>query len=532
MSYNSCIIHAPKTRVVILREEFISFCNGNECAAIIISYFEYYHNQLIAQQEKRKELAIEQNINYETKESELYQQHSHSSIVKGILNQYQRPSVAEALDLLQKLSVISIIEWPENTKNINAKPRRYLFVPEIINQYITDTFITKKTVVTNITTPVVTNITTYNKESLKKEAFITKDVIKVDASRPQLIKRTKVVSQDETRTNLVTRIKPIYPSEDVKTLYQFWNNLSYPIPNHKENPETKHFQDACKRLSSHLKKYSIDQIKQTMIDYRTLLITDNTVIKLSCPGIIVSLADFFLFNIYTDKALVKIPQLEGVDCWFDECIKGWDYLLNKYSVCIKDDNPEVTKELAKHYREKINNNPPKPEEINIFIRATAKLIAYHNNIKGKLNFNSCPLEKESPKLFAHHMIDAIVSNTQNLTIVKVQWLVTDTHFNDRMTNYFKKIGMLDRDYQASNLDTLTEDMKKQQHEEYEEVRAWMKIEGEKINKSYAEKQILESEYNKQHDILMTEGKRRFAEIKLKYEGKITEKPRQNQFNDD
>lgn len=48
----SCISHPEKQALILAREWQIKFCDGDLCAAALMSYFEYWHNIQLAMQEK------------------------------------------------------------------------------------------------------------------------------------------------------------------------------------------------------------------------------------------------------------------------------------------------------------------------------------------------------------------------------------------------------------------------------------------------------------------------------------------------
>jgi hypothetical protein len=318
---------------------------------------------------------------------------------------------------------------------------------------------------------------------VKRESPLTS---KCDA----LVLRRRVPFKEEIKPTLVRRVKSIYPSKQVEILFNYWNSLGNPIKKHQENPETKVFKTSIKLLVKYSNKYDIEEIKKAMYHYHRLINYPNTLLNFKAPGHLVGLPDFFEFSQHINERIVvanagRKPEddiLHDVDSWFIECCNDWEYLTGKFDKqpkCAFDAYPEVTKELAKQYRERINNCQFTPQEHNMLIKASSKMVNYFNNIKDKLNFSSCPLERDNPKLFTRHMIDSLLANVTDMSIVKVSWLITENHFLSRMPIQLKKIGMLGA-HHSSSADLMSEDMKVQRKKEFDNLRFWNRAEAKKI----------------------------------------------------
>src|SRR5688572_27879403 len=48
----SCIEHPAKQSLVIIRQDYIAICNGDDCAAAILNYFEHWTNSKLDEQEQ------------------------------------------------------------------------------------------------------------------------------------------------------------------------------------------------------------------------------------------------------------------------------------------------------------------------------------------------------------------------------------------------------------------------------------------------------------------------------------------------
>ena len=50
----SCINHIPRIKMAILREDFLQICQNHKGAALLLNFFEYWHNIKINQSQKAK----------------------------------------------------------------------------------------------------------------------------------------------------------------------------------------------------------------------------------------------------------------------------------------------------------------------------------------------------------------------------------------------------------------------------------------------------------------------------------------------
>ena len=134
---SSCIAHPPNETLFIVREWQMAFCEGNECAAKLMSFFEYWHNIKLDMREKNKQAndTAEKHGDKRTQDEELVQFHTCEQLRNGMLNTYQEGAITKALNYLQEKGVISIFKNP-NPRYHFDKTRHFIFNPDVANSFL------------------------------------------------------------------------------------------------------------------------------------------------------------------------------------------------------------------------------------------------------------------------------------------------------------------------------------------------------------------------------------------------------------
>ena len=133
----SCIQHPIKEPLIIVRRWQRFFCQGNNCAAALLSFYEYWHNIKLAMQQKNQ-LAndiAEKHGDGRVQDETLLQHHTCDELMEGIQEIYGRSAISEANKLLESLGAITIHKNP-NPKYAFDKTRFYLFHPDVCNEWI------------------------------------------------------------------------------------------------------------------------------------------------------------------------------------------------------------------------------------------------------------------------------------------------------------------------------------------------------------------------------------------------------------
>ena len=130
----SCITPPPDAHFVIIRQSYVDLCDGNHCAAGLLSFFEWWHNLRLAQSAKsRQQNEIAQMHGDEgTQDASLYQFHTELDLAKSLLGMYGETSIRKAVSLLVAKDFISLHKNP-NPRYHFDKTRYFLFHSHSVN---------------------------------------------------------------------------------------------------------------------------------------------------------------------------------------------------------------------------------------------------------------------------------------------------------------------------------------------------------------------------------------------------------------
>lgn len=133
---SSCISHPEREKLVIIRQWQIEFCEGNSCAAALMSFFEYWHNVKLDQSEKNTQFnnVAELHGDKRSQDEGLWQFHNEKQLEEGILI-YKRDTINKAIDLLVSKQVLLVSRNPNPHYKFD-KTRWFLFRPEIIKNWM------------------------------------------------------------------------------------------------------------------------------------------------------------------------------------------------------------------------------------------------------------------------------------------------------------------------------------------------------------------------------------------------------------
>lgn len=134
---SSCIKHPAKEPLIIVREWQVEACDGNRCAAILLSFFEYWHDiklQMASKSARQNDIAIAHGDS-PTQDETLLQFHNEQELEAGILGFYGTSSIRKAISLLKEKDFISVHANPNNRYKFD-QTRYFLFHDEQINQWL------------------------------------------------------------------------------------------------------------------------------------------------------------------------------------------------------------------------------------------------------------------------------------------------------------------------------------------------------------------------------------------------------------
>lgn len=129
---SSCISHPPRECLVIIRKWQVEICEGNRCAAALISYFEYWHNWKLNsdyQNAKLNDLS-ERAQEGRVLSEDVYQFHTLQEIIEGTLGLFGRNSIIDAIKLLEAKTIVTTHHNP-NPKYAFDKTKHYRFYPKV-----------------------------------------------------------------------------------------------------------------------------------------------------------------------------------------------------------------------------------------------------------------------------------------------------------------------------------------------------------------------------------------------------------------
>lgn len=126
----TCIPHPASEPLIIVRKWQIEFCDGDVCAAALMSFFEYWHNHRLEASAKARAAndVAEMHGDARTQDQSLWQFHTEEQLEQGILI-YKRSSISKSLKLLVSKGVITISRNP-NPRYRFDNTRFFLFHPE------------------------------------------------------------------------------------------------------------------------------------------------------------------------------------------------------------------------------------------------------------------------------------------------------------------------------------------------------------------------------------------------------------------
>jgi hypothetical protein len=134
---STCIQHPTREPLLIIRQWQLTFCEGNHCAAALLSLFEYWHNLRLdlSQRAGQANEAARQHGQPATQEESLLQFHSDEQLQAGLLDLYGTKKIRESRHLLVEKGVIT--EHPNpNPRYAFDKTLYFQFHPEVINAWL------------------------------------------------------------------------------------------------------------------------------------------------------------------------------------------------------------------------------------------------------------------------------------------------------------------------------------------------------------------------------------------------------------
>jgi hypothetical protein len=133
-----CVNHPTNEPLIVIRKWQVEVCDGNQCAAALISFFEYWHNIKLEMSEKNKKYnsVSEMHGDEGTQDTTLFQFHSEKDLEDGILI-YSREAISKSIKILEEKGFLSVHKNP-NPKYKFDRTRYFMFYPGKLNYWLSN----------------------------------------------------------------------------------------------------------------------------------------------------------------------------------------------------------------------------------------------------------------------------------------------------------------------------------------------------------------------------------------------------------
>jgi hypothetical protein len=134
---SSCITYPDNEPIVLIKASQVQICDGNHCAAALLSYFEYWHN-IRLQQTKQAEHANKVSALHGepgTQDTTLLQYHTEDDIEEGLLHLYGRKTIRAGIALLVRKQFLSLHDNP-NARYRFDRTHYFLLHPKTVQEHI------------------------------------------------------------------------------------------------------------------------------------------------------------------------------------------------------------------------------------------------------------------------------------------------------------------------------------------------------------------------------------------------------------
>lgn len=139
----TCIRH-PEAHEYFLRifPWQIEFCQGNHCAAFLLSYFEGWHNYKLkkSRENKRMNKVAIAHGDPATQDESLWQFHSQKDLERGILGLFKKATIVKGIEYLKEIHVLKVSQNP-NPRYKFDKTSFFLFYPHRIQEWLEEIYL-------------------------------------------------------------------------------------------------------------------------------------------------------------------------------------------------------------------------------------------------------------------------------------------------------------------------------------------------------------------------------------------------------
>lgn len=229
-------------------------------------------------------------------------------------------------------------------------------------------------------------------------------------------------------------------TQEAKALFEFWNAL--PGLPHTKVGDTGSFRSAMQAITNALSRgYKAKEIRSAMQDYHSLVTSDEeTKIARGLNTALVGLPVFFKWSdfVYPKKG----NPLLGTDCWFEEAVKGKEYLNKTYGRYIEDEFPDITLKIRNAWTQStyFNGGWPSIQDENNFRKCAFRLVQFVDSEGERYNFDSTEIRK--PQKLVKHIFGAIADDEKHTPVLPAtSWLASKRMFEQSLPQYLRRIGL-------------------------------------------------------------------------------------------
>jgi len=132
----SCIVHPPNSPLIIIRAWQVELCDGDHCAAALLSFFESCHNLRL----RLRQRALDANAEalamlqaHEARDADLWQFHTTEDLEHGLCGLFKAKRICRSLRFLEAQGFVTTGAHPKPHNRLDRTPC-FLFHPEVINR--------------------------------------------------------------------------------------------------------------------------------------------------------------------------------------------------------------------------------------------------------------------------------------------------------------------------------------------------------------------------------------------------------------
>lgn len=207
MTHSTCIRHPEKTRYIQVYEWQIKFCQGNHCAALLLSFFINWHDWKLRNDQyyKRANDIAEMHGDGRPHGENAYLFFTTEELITGCMEFYGKKAINAALELLTSLRVITTHQNP-NPRYHFDKTKYFRLYPTVCNRWIADAYPLDDEEESNCTQPIDSSDRAKVADRLGKNALPTGEKSQPSGESCQAI--------TNTTNNTTNKIQSINARED------------------------------------------------------------------------------------------------------------------------------------------------------------------------------------------------------------------------------------------------------------------------------------------------------------------------------